>query len=81
MKQVWVTLSSPKRQWMLLGLSAWFVWADGGFHRHPSALALYVAVLSLGPHRVRPGSYQARSSGGSGPGRDPVRMLQKIQGS
>ncbi|KAK4758645.1 hypothetical protein SAY87_019946 [Trapa incisa] len=33
---------------MLLGLSAWFVWADGGFHRQPSALALYVAVLGLG---------------------------------
>lgn len=33
---------------MLLGLSAWLVWAEGGFHMKPQALALYVAVLGLG---------------------------------
>ncbi|XP_031401492.1 translocator protein homolog [Punica granatum] len=33
---------------MLLGLSAWLVWAEGGFHRKPEALALYAAVLGLG---------------------------------
>ncbi|KZV39301.1 translocator protein [Dorcoceras hygrometricum] len=35
---------------LLSGLSSWLVWADGGFHRSPVALSLYVAqlVLSLG---------------------------------
>lgn len=33
---------------MLLGLSAWLIWADGGFHREPKALALYASVLGLG---------------------------------
>ncbi|XP_047967406.1 translocator protein homolog [Salvia hispanica] len=31
----------------LSGLSAWLVWAEGGFHRHPAALALYLVQLAL----------------------------------
>lgn len=29
----------------LMGLSAWMVWADGGFHRNPMALLLYFTQL------------------------------------
>ncbi|KAK7284658.1 hypothetical protein RJT34_19408 [Clitoria ternatea] len=29
----------------LMGLSAWMVWADGGFHRNPMALLLYLTNL------------------------------------
>ncbi|TKY61791.1 Translocator protein-like [Spatholobus suberectus] len=29
----------------LMGLAAWMVWADGGFHRNPMALSLYLAQL------------------------------------
>ncbi|XP_061369408.1 translocator protein homolog [Gastrolobium bilobum] len=29
----------------LMGLSAWMVWADGGFHRNPTALLVYLAQL------------------------------------
>ncbi|CAJ1878238.1 unnamed protein product [Sphenostylis stenocarpa] len=29
----------------LMGLAAWMVWADGGFHRNPIALLLYFAQL------------------------------------
>ncbi|KAI4301391.1 hypothetical protein L6164_034674 [Bauhinia variegata] len=32
---------------LLMGLSAWLVWADGGFHRNPTALGLYLAQLAL----------------------------------
>jgi benzodiazapine receptor len=31
----------------LVGLSAWLVWAVGGFHREPMALSLYLAQLGL----------------------------------
>ncbi|XP_054819401.1 translocator protein homolog [Prosopis cineraria] len=31
----------------LMGLAAWMVWADGGFHRHPNALLFYLAQLLL----------------------------------
>ncbi|XP_075500238.1 translocator protein homolog [Primulina tabacum] len=31
----------------LSGLSAWIVWADGGFHRRPVALTFYMAQLGL----------------------------------
>ncbi|KAL1351003.1 hypothetical protein HN51_014965 [Arachis hypogaea] len=31
----------------LMGLSAWMVWAEGGFHKHPVAVVLYVAQLLL----------------------------------
>uniref|UniRef100_A0A7N2RES8 Translocator protein homolog n=2 Tax=Quercus lobata TaxID=97700 RepID=A0A7N2RES8_QUELO len=31
----------------LLGLSAWLVWAVGGFHQKPTALSLYLAQLGL----------------------------------
>lgn len=31
----------------LMGLSAWLVWAEGGFHRHPVAMLLYVCQLGL----------------------------------
>ncbi|KAL8054841.1 hypothetical protein ABFS82_04G019000 [Erythranthe guttata] len=30
------------------GLSAWLVWAEGGFHRQPTALMLYLGQLVLG---------------------------------
>ncbi|KAI4326465.1 hypothetical protein MLD38_031778 [Melastoma candidum] len=33
---------------VLMGLSAWLVWAEGGFHRDPQALPLYLAQLGLG---------------------------------
>ncbi|XP_059645895.1 translocator protein homolog [Cornus florida] len=32
---------------LLMGLSGWLVWADGGFHRKPMALALYASQLGL----------------------------------
>ncbi|RAL42113.1 hypothetical protein DM860_011896 [Cuscuta australis] len=32
----------------LMGLSAWLVWVDGGFHRCPAAMALYLSQLALG---------------------------------
>ncbi|OMO81892.1 TspO/MBR-related protein [Corchorus olitorius] len=31
----------------LMGLSAWLVWAEGGFHARPTALSLYMAQLGL----------------------------------
>ncbi|XP_051141665.1 translocator protein homolog [Andrographis paniculata] len=31
----------------VLGLSAWLVWAEGGFHRRPSASILYLAQMAL----------------------------------
>ena len=31
----------------LLGVSAWLVWAVGGFHQNPTALSLYLAQLGL----------------------------------
>ncbi|CAK7348287.1 unnamed protein product [Dovyalis caffra] len=31
----------------LMGLSAWLVWAEGGFHRNPTALYHYLAQLVL----------------------------------
>ncbi|KAJ9189342.1 hypothetical protein P3X46_000650 [Hevea brasiliensis] len=31
----------------LMGLSAWLVWAEGGFHREPTILSLYMAQLGL----------------------------------
>lgn len=31
----------------LMGLSAWLVWAEGGFHRKPMALFLYLSQLGL----------------------------------
>nr|KYP51022.1 hypothetical protein KK1_027235 [Cajanus cajan] len=30
-----------------MGLAAWMVWADGGFHRNPTALFLYFTHLLL----------------------------------
>ncbi|GMH25999.1 hypothetical protein Nepgr_027842 [Nepenthes gracilis] len=32
---------------VLMGLSAWLVWAEGGFHRDPSMLLLYLTHLGL----------------------------------
>ncbi|KAJ0980661.1 hypothetical protein J5N97_008916 [Dioscorea zingiberensis] len=32
----------------LMGLSSWLAWAEGGFHRRPEALPLYLAQLVLG---------------------------------
>nr|GMD72949.1 translocator protein homolog [Ipomoea batatas] len=31
----------------LMGLSAWLVWAEGGFHRYPTAMLLYLSQLAL----------------------------------
>ncbi|EOX95029.1 hypothetical protein QUC31_004821 [Theobroma cacao] len=31
----------------LMGLSAWLVWAEGGFHARPRALSLFMAQLGL----------------------------------
>ncbi|KAI3668262.1 hypothetical protein L6452_43339 [Arctium lappa] len=31
----------------VMGLSAWLVWAEGGFHKTPGALGLYLAQLGL----------------------------------
>ncbi|CAB4293298.1 unnamed protein product [Prunus armeniaca] len=31
----------------LMGLSAWLVWADGGFHAQSNAFVLYIAQVSL----------------------------------
>ncbi|XP_051118701.1 translocator protein homolog [Andrographis paniculata] len=38
----------------LSGLSAWLIWAEGGFHRHPKALAVYLGqqMLCLGWYPV-----------------------------
>nr|BAJ34010.1 unnamed protein product [Eutrema halophilum] len=44
----------------LMGLAAWLVWVDGGFHKKPNALYLYLAqfmlCLAWGPVIVRVGS-------------------------
>ncbi|KAH0637052.1 hypothetical protein R3W88_025235 [Solanum pinnatisectum] len=32
---------------LLMGLSAWLVWAEGGFHRQPMAILLYLSQLGL----------------------------------
>lgn len=32
----------------LMGLSAWLVWAESGFHRSPMAIVMYLAQLGLG---------------------------------
>ncbi|EXB40845.1 Translocator-like protein [Morus notabilis] len=32
----------------LMGLSAWLIWTEGGFHNSPTALYLYLAQLVLG---------------------------------
>lgn len=32
---------------LLMGLSAWLVWAEGGFHTRPRAAAMYLAQLGL----------------------------------
>ncbi|CAI9300475.1 unnamed protein product [Lactuca saligna] len=32
----------------VMGLSAWLVWADSGFHRTPTAIFMYLAQLGLG---------------------------------
>ncbi|KAJ9187760.1 hypothetical protein P3X46_003182 [Hevea brasiliensis] len=31
----------------LMGLSAWLVWAEGGFHKEPTTVSLYMAQLGL----------------------------------
>ncbi|CAK9145567.1 unnamed protein product [Ilex paraguariensis] len=32
---------------LLMGLAAWLVWAEGGFHSQPKALPFYIAQVSL----------------------------------
>ncbi|GAB4843754.1 hypothetical protein Ancab_013719 [Ancistrocladus abbreviatus] len=47
----------------LMGLSSWLVWAEGGLHRDPSLMILYIAQLGLGlvwdPLVFRMGAYWA----------------------
>ncbi|GAB2300659.1 hypothetical protein Dimus_034693, partial [Dionaea muscipula] len=57
------TTSAPTKSWAppllalhaaclasasLMGLSAWIVWAEGGFHRDPAVLVPYLCLLGLG---------------------------------
>lgn len=44
---LWVLHSACLASAFLMGLSAWLVWAEGGFHRNPTALLLYLGQLSL----------------------------------
>nr|UOI39546.1 outer membrane tryptophan-rich sensory protein [Betula platyphylla]UVJ47671.1 outer membrane tryptophan-rich sensory protein [Betula platyphylla] len=44
---LWVLHVTYMASSFLMGLSAWLVWADGGFHRNPTALYLYLAHLCL----------------------------------
>ncbi|KAK6154197.1 hypothetical protein DH2020_013836 [Rehmannia glutinosa] len=45
---LWALHSACLATSFLSGLSAWLVWAEGGFHRQPSALFLYLGQLALG---------------------------------
>uniref|UniRef100_A0A5B6ZXV2 Putative TSPO(Outer membrane tryptophan-rich sensory protein)-related n=1 Tax=Davidia involucrata TaxID=16924 RepID=A0A5B6ZXV2_DAVIN len=44
---LWVLHRTCLASSLLMGLSAWLVWAEGGFHQKPTALALYVGQLGL----------------------------------
>ncbi|XP_027117308.2 translocator protein homolog [Coffea arabica] len=44
---LWALHSACLASAFLMGLSAWLVWAEGGFHRNPTALLLYLGQLSL----------------------------------
>ncbi|KAE8671302.1 Translocator protein-like protein [Hibiscus syriacus] len=43
----WLLHTACLAESFLMGLSAWFVWADGGFHIRPTAFFLYTAYLGL----------------------------------
>ncbi|XP_038709867.1 translocator protein homolog [Tripterygium wilfordii] len=44
---LWILNLSYLGSSFLMGLAAWLVWAEGGFHRNPAALSLYLAQLGL----------------------------------
>ncbi|KAK4418149.1 Translocator protein [Sesamum alatum] len=44
---LWALHSACLATSFLSGLSAWLVWADGGFHRKPTALILYLGQLAI----------------------------------
>ncbi|KAA0049494.1 translocator protein-like protein [Cucumis melo var. makuwa] len=44
---LWLLQLSSIGSSFLVGLAAWLVWADGGFHGGSNALPLYIAHLSL----------------------------------
>ncbi|PON78511.1 TspO/MBR-related protein [Parasponia andersonii] len=44
---IWALYSTCVASSFLMGLAAWLVWAESGFHRRPTALYLYWAQLSL----------------------------------
>ncbi|XP_010914426.1 translocator protein homolog [Elaeis guineensis] len=45
---VWVFYLASISTSCLMGLSAWLVWAEGGFHHQPTTLPLFVAQFLLG---------------------------------
>ncbi|XP_022138228.1 translocator protein homolog [Momordica charantia] len=47
MAPLWFLHLSSIGSSFLIGLSAWLVWADGGFHGNSTALPLYIAHLAL----------------------------------
>ena len=44
---LWAVHATSMASSLLMGLSAWLVWAEGGFHKKPTALPLFVAQLAL----------------------------------
>ncbi|KAK8654334.1 hypothetical protein V6N13_128303 [Hibiscus sabdariffa] len=44
---LWLLHTACLAKSFVMGLSAWFVWADGGFHVKPTACALYSTYLGL----------------------------------
>ncbi|XP_073009384.1 translocator protein homolog [Typha latifolia] len=44
---VWVFHLASLSTAALMGLAGWLVWADGGFHRRPTILGLFMAQLLL----------------------------------
>ncbi|KAE8686115.1 Translocator protein-like protein [Hibiscus syriacus] len=44
---LWLLHTACLAESFLMGLSAWFVWADGGFHVRPNAFSLYSAYLGF----------------------------------
>lgn len=44
---MWVLHFTCLASSFLMGLSAWLVWVEGGFHNEPTTLSLYMAQLGL----------------------------------
>ncbi|KAJ8898623.1 hypothetical protein K2173_004236 [Erythroxylum novogranatense] len=44
---LWVLHMTCMATTFLMSLSAWLVWAEGGFHKKPTAFTLYLAQLGL----------------------------------